>query len=213
MPKVFPAAGAHERHIFINCPFDKEYKPIFDALVFATFDCGYVPRCALEIDNAAHGRIEKILKIIRQCPLGVHDISRTELDTEHQLPRFNMPFELGLFLGAARFSSPRHHEKCCLILDRERFRYQKFISDIAGQDIRAHNDEPVNAITQLRAWFSTLPGQRVVLLPGGADISSRYIQFREELPAILINAAIAPEEMEFADYTNIVSVWLRQHPR
>jgi len=31
-----------------------------------------------------------------------HDISRTELN-EHSLPRFNMPLELGLFLGASRF--------------------------------------------------------------------------------------------------------------
>jgi hypothetical protein len=29
-------------HVFINCPFDRTYKPIFDAIVFAVRDLGFV---------------------------------------------------------------------------------------------------------------------------------------------------------------------------
>ena len=34
------------RKVFINCPFDEQYKPLFHAAVFAVIDCGFIPRCA-----------------------------------------------------------------------------------------------------------------------------------------------------------------------
>lgn len=131
MPERNGRVAIYETGIFFNCPFDRTYKPIFDALIFAAFGCGYVPRCALEIDDAGQVRIEKILAMVRGCGLGVHDISRTELDPAHQSPRFNMPFELGLFVGATRFGIREQRRKVCLILDRGRYRFQKFISDIS----------------------------------------------------------------------------------
>ena len=66
----------YDRRVFINCPFDAQYKPLFEAIVFAVRDCGLRPRCALEIDDASEVRIEKIFKIIAECRYGVHDISR-----------------------------------------------------------------------------------------------------------------------------------------
>jgi hypothetical protein len=89
--------------VFINCPFDRAYRGLFRSIVFTTIYCGFRARCALEIDDASEVRIEKILKIIEECQLGIHDLSRTELDRATRLPRFNMPLELGLFLGARRF--------------------------------------------------------------------------------------------------------------
>lgn len=211
MPDRASRATVGPASVFLNCPFDDAYKPIFEALVFACFDCGYVPRCALEADDAGQVRIEKIISIIRGCRLGVHDISRTELDGANQLPRFNMPFELGLFLGAARFGGPEQRLKVCLVLDRERYRFQKFMSDIAGQDIREHGDDPARAISQLRSWFATQPRRDV--LPGGAAITKRYRAFRDELPAILEKVGIEAAELVFADYTNLVSTWLLERPR
>ena len=40
-------------NVFINCPFDAKYKSLFDAMVFAVHDCGFIPRCALEEDDAS----------------------------------------------------------------------------------------------------------------------------------------------------------------
>ena len=211
MPERATGAATYDESIFFNCPFDDAYKPIFEALVFAAFDCGYVPRCALEADDAGQVRVEKILSIIRGCRFGVHDISRTELDGANALPRFNMPFELGLFVGAARFGARDQRRKICLVLDRERYRFQKFISDIAGQDIREHGDDPERAIAQLRAWLAALPRKNV--LPGGAAVARRYREFRSELSDILAAIGVRPQEMVFADYTNIVSTWLSERPR
>ena len=92
--------GNYERNIFLNCPFDAAYRPLFEALVFAIHDCGFQARCALEAEDSGEERIRKIKRIIRECRFGVHDISRVQLDPVNQLPRFNMPLELGLFLVA-----------------------------------------------------------------------------------------------------------------
>jgi hypothetical protein len=45
--------------------------------------------------------LSKIEKLIEVSKYGIHDISRTELNA-HNFPRFNMPFELGIFFGAKR---------------------------------------------------------------------------------------------------------------
>ncbi len=111
----------YDQNVFINCPFDEPYLPLFRALVFAVFECGLIPRCAQEIYDAGQVRIEKIASLIRDCRWGIHDISRTDLNPRG-LPRFNMPLELGLFLGAARFGSGPQTRKSCLVLDRERYR-------------------------------------------------------------------------------------------
>jgi hypothetical protein len=124
--------------VFINCPFDDAYLGLRNAMVFAIADCGFLPRCSLEDDNAASVRFDKIARLMEQSDFGIHDISRIELDFSCGLPRFNMPLELGMFIGAARFGGAAHKRKNILILDREQFRYQVFMSDIAGHDIRAH---------------------------------------------------------------------------
>ena len=88
------APADYSTSVFINCPFDNQYKALFEAVVFAVAECGFQPRCALEVEDASEVRIEKIFKIIAGCRYGIHDISRTEPDRTSGLPRFNMPFEL-----------------------------------------------------------------------------------------------------------------------
>jgi hypothetical protein len=85
-------------------------------------------------------------------------------DSRHQLPRFNMPLELGAFLGARRFRSIKA-KKVTLVLDTERYRYREFCSDISGQDIQAHNKNPLEAIKVVRNWLRS--NNPDVAIPGG----------------------------------------------
>src|SRR4051812_48514050 len=101
--------------VFVNCPLDDQYRYLFEAVIFAIQDCGYIARCSLEIDDASQVRIDKITKLIGDCKFGIHDISRTDTDSTTNLPRFNMPLELGLFLGAKRFGRAQQKLKTCLI--------------------------------------------------------------------------------------------------
>jgi hypothetical protein len=92
-------------HVFINCPFDRGYRAILDGIVFAIYDLGFVARCALEDDDGGEIRLSKIERIIEECKFGIHDLSAVAIDPATNLPRFNMPLELGLFLGCKRFGA------------------------------------------------------------------------------------------------------------
>ena len=98
-------------NVFLNCPFDSAYKKLFEAMVFAVQDCGFIPRCALEEEDASQVRIDKIYNIIADCRYGIHDLSRTDLGEATRSPRFNMPLELGVFLGAKKFGENEHTKK------------------------------------------------------------------------------------------------------
>ncbi len=59
--------GEYELSVFINCPFDAAYQRLFRAIVFTVHDCGYIARSALELTDASHVRVHKILQIISEC--------------------------------------------------------------------------------------------------------------------------------------------------
>jgi len=197
--------------VFINCPFDRRYQPMMRALTFAVYDCGFVPRSALEDDNAGEVRYLKILRIVDECGFGIHDISRVQLDRSTRLPRFNMPLELGLFLGATAFGNDRNRAKQCLILDRDHFRYQKFCSDISGQDIRAHSAKPAKAIGIVRDWLS-IPAAHRAVIPSGSRIAARFERFEREMPEWCRRQQLVPRELTFTDQSRLIEEWLKAHP-
>lgn len=197
----------YANQVFINCPFDEEYRPLFQALVFVVHACGMVARTALEADNGAEVRIEKITLIIAECCHSVHDISRVELDADSGLPRMNMPFELGLFLGAQRFGEGRQKKKTCIIFDRERYRYQKFLSDIAGQDIRAHHGSAAELIRVVRNALATIMPPNV-LLHSGATLAERYEWFQQDLPVLCAQLDMDPCDLGYRDLAFLITEWL-----
>jgi hypothetical protein len=206
------ASPDYNLNVFVNCPLDDEYRYLFEAVVFGIHDCGYIARCALEVDDSSQVRIDKITKIISDCRFGIHDISRTVADSATGLPRFNMPLELGLFLGAKRFGHADQRMKICLILDIERYRYHKFISDIAGQDIASHAGDSGKAIRIVRDWLrSATP--KSIRIPGGSAINLRYQGFREELPSLCKQVDLSIEELTFNDYVAQVEDWLEINRR
>ena len=198
----------HDNGVFINCPFESSYTPLFHAIVFSIFDAGFLPRCTLECDDATEVRLAKILRIISQCRFSIHDISYAKLDPISGLPRFNMPLELGVFLGCKAFGGRPHRVKVGLVLDQEPFRYQKFISDLAGLDIRAHQNDPRLAIRAVRDWLRIATGR--VDIPGADDIWQRYRKFQAALPKICRMRSIGPKDLTFVDYAEIVRYWLQE---
>ena len=200
-------AKNYSRNVFINCPFDNEYQQLFYAMIFTIHNCGYFPRCAMEIEDAGDTRINKIFNIISECKFGIHDISRTELSHDHELPRFNMPLELGMYLGAKRYGDKKQKLKTCLVLDREQYRYQIYISDIAGQDIRSHNNDPFELIPIVRNWLRNQSGRKTII--GGAEICTRYELFIDDLPRLCEELQLTVDELIFNDYRTIIEEWLK----
>lgn len=195
--------------VFINCPFDDQYQPTFEALIFAIFACGFRPRSALELDDGSQTRIDKLYAIIEQCRYGVHDLCRTELDKRSRLPRFNMPLELGLFLGAKRFGDDGQRQKRCLILDVDRFRYQKFISDLAGIDIQEHGGSPERAIEKVRNWLGNVSRRK---LPAAGLIHKLHARFQTERVQIAERLGFEPTKIPYVDFETIVTEWLVAAP-
>lgn len=194
-------------NVFINCPFDNEYKPLFDAIIFAVQIAGFIPRSAREASNAADIRIDKILRIISECKYGIHDLSRTELGA-NGLPRFNMPFELGLDIACKKFGNKRQKQKRLLIMDKDPHRYVQFISDIRGQDIDEHNESIKQVILKVRNWLSTESKRNNI--PGGEYIYQRYSVFLEQLPILCEPTHLTVEELTFNDLINLIGLWLQE---
>jgi hypothetical protein len=203
-------SGTYSQNVFINCPFDQKHKPLFRAMVFAVFDCGFIARCALESEDGGEVRIRKIIQIMRESRYGIHDISRIELDRGTRLPRFNMPLELGMFLGAREFGHREQRLKSCLILDRERYRYQAFCSDIAGQDIRTHGGDAKLAISAVRDFLANQ--QSGAILPGAGKIAGRYDVFRAELSVLTRRFHLSLSDLTFGELTNFVQAFLAENP-
>jgi hypothetical protein len=97
----------YDQNVFINCPFDNQYKPLFEAILFAVHRCGYILRCAKEFEDSSSIRIRNIVQLIRESKYSIHDLSRVSLDATEELPRFNMPLELGICYGAINFGNKK----------------------------------------------------------------------------------------------------------
>ena len=180
--------------------------------MFGVQDCGLVTRCALESDDGGEVRIDKLYRIIESCRLGIHDLSRTTLDRPNRLPRFNMPFELGLFLGAKRYGVGNQKRKSCLILDRDRYRIQVFCSDIAGQDVRAHHNDVAHALVAMRTWLQTaLPEPQHI--PTAPALFQRYMAFGRQLPFMCHTRQLTPKALTFLDFRDVVDAWIAENPR
>lgn len=181
------------------------------ALVFVVHDCGFVARSALEISDSSQVRIHKLFSLIEECRFGVHDISRTELDPHTRLPRFNMPLELGVFLGAKRFGSGAQKNKNCLVLDIEPYRYQTFCSDIAGQDVAAHGGDPLKVVQLTRNWLRNAARGSGMIMPGGRRMAERHERFRDALPTICAESGLRVDDLIFNDYTTLAVAWLKDN--
>lgn len=198
----------YDYNVFVNCPFDRRYRKLFRAIVFSIIDCGFIPRCALEITDSSVERSTKLFDLIRDCRLGIHDISRTQLDSDNRLPRFNMPLELGMFLGAKRFGSAVQKKKNCLIMDTEMYRYQKFISDIAGKDIKAYGNDVSRVIKIVRDWLGSYSN---VLIPGAKKMQEKYSDFLDQLPRQCKDLHLLPTDLTFVDYKLLAEAWLEKY--
>ncbi len=198
---------SYKDQVFMNCPFDGKYLKMFRACTFVILDAGFVPRCSLESSDATRFRLNTIVQLIEECRYGVHDLSLVELDPQSKLPRFNMPFELGIFYSAKHFGSPKQKRKTCLVLEKEKYRYQKFISDISGIDITPHQHTPKRLILAVRHWLVT--ASRRTNIPSGEEIHGRFEAFNSDMRKACRQRSMEYDSMPFTELVKNMSDWLR----
>lgn len=152
-----------ETNVFINCPFDKDYTPLLRTLSFTLLYLDLEPKLSQTLSSSII-RINQIKQHIRNCKFSIHDLYRSKPLKKGDVPRFNMPYELGLDIGASEYGGKALKAKKTLILETERYHYQKVLSDISGQDIENHNDDPLTLNLKVRNWLSANnPG---IIIPG-----------------------------------------------
>ncbi len=191
--------------VFVNCPFDDDYKPLFEVLLFTIASSGYRARCALEEVNAADIRFDKLCRLIAESQKSVHDLSRTELGRENNLPRFNMPLELGLFLGAKRFGGKAHQRKSALVLTAEKHSLPVYLSDTAGSDASQHHGKPIEIIRSVRSYLHTTPSSQP--LPGASRILEVFEHFKSVRSRYARALQMTPDEIDpFRDYRDYLGI-------
>lgn len=148
---------AHDfsKNVFVNCPFDDDFRQLLLGVVFTILYFGYKPRLSLERADSAENRIDKITDLIKESKFGIHDLSRLVSSAKGEVYRMNMPFELGIDYGCKKLKGGKWKEKKILILEKERYRFQQAISDLSGCDIKNHEDEVDKIISSVRDWFIT----------------------------------------------------------
>jgi hypothetical protein len=165
-----------DRSVFINCPFDKQFEPIMQAMLFCIVYLDMRPRIARERNDAFEIRIEKIVGLIECSRYSIHDLSRAKSTRAGEFYRMNMPFELGIDHGCRRFKGTPWSTKKMLILADRQYNYQKALSDIAGSDIDTHSDKYDVAIRKVRNWLVNEAGAPNV---GAKLIINKYADFWE----------------------------------
>jgi hypothetical protein len=148
---------SYDRSVFLNCPFDDLFEPLFHAAVLTIAALGFTPRCARESEGEADPRIDRIAKGLRESKYSIHDLSRFQAVGADNLPRFNMPLELGMALSLRYLgkSSGTPHNWVALVPPG--FVHQRFISDLAGFDPPAHDQTPETVIKAISGWLTIQP--------------------------------------------------------
>jgi hypothetical protein len=197
-----------ETSVFLNCPFDKDYKPFFNTIIFTVHRAGFILRSALEGMDSSTVRMDKILNLIGDSRYSIHDLSRIELKgSDELLPRFNMPMELGCAIGCKKFGNKKQKTHEYIILVTRADQYKKFISDISRQDPIPHSNDPKEAMKAARDWLATKMTGRV--LPSPSVLWDDFIEFQAWLPSACSAYGLDVEQLTFLDYRFMVDTYFQ----
>jgi hypothetical protein len=205
---LHPKDQNYDFNVFINCPFDDEYASIMEAMIFTIIDCGFIPMTAKDLTANGDERLKNIFKLINDSKYLINDISKIETDKKTKLPRFNMPIELGICIGAREYGDDYHKEKNLLLLENKQFESKKYASDLSGIDCRYHNNDYKKAIHCIRDWLNNFVDGKI--LPGGDHIENKYEEFLEKLPSIAKRLHQTASKLTHRDKLYIMNEYLKE---
>ncbi len=196
---------SYRTNVFINCPFDSDYYQLLKPLLFTVIFCGLKPKLSETLDGDDI-RIRQIQDLIHESKYSIHDISRIVPKTKKSLPRFNMPFELGLDLGCKMYF---RKDKKCLILEEELYRYKEVISDIAGQDISNHENDPILIVKCVRNWIYKIKSDKPLAYTVIWDLYNEFVfDFDKDMKAENLDPN-KMWEIPFSELIDDMSKWIK----
>lgn len=196
------------KNVFVNCPFDEEFYDLLRPLLFTIVYLDLTPRIALEVIDSGKVRIDRIVELIRESKYAIHDLSRIVAVAAGDLYRLNMPFELGIDLGARYFGPGDLSDKRCLVLETEAYRYKAALSDLSGSDIAHHGNEPAKVVVAVRNW---LKNACKVHAPGPTLIWDSFNYFMAELHDDLLDRGFSKKDVDALPIPELIEhmvVWV-----
>jgi hypothetical protein len=137
--KKYSKSYAHSA--FINIPYDSSYESLYLALIAGLSGYGLIPKATLQIPGSRR-RLDRIINLLNSCAFSFHDLSCVE----PLIPRFNMPFELGLAVAWATKVNRNHN---WFIFESKGFRVQQSLSDLNGTEAYIHKGTGIGLLSQL----------------------------------------------------------------
>lgn len=169
-----------ERCVFINCPFDENFEPLLQAIMFAVVYLGLTPRLASERSDGGENRLDKIRGLIEASKFSINDLIRCQAKRKGEHFRLNMPFELGIDFGCRQYFGQGRELKTFLILEEQKYRYQASLYDISGCDIVSYGSDeqkaPQKVVKAVRDWLVSSAATEAV---AAKRIWGAYADFQE----------------------------------
>lgn len=199
-----------KKNVFINCPFDDDFRQLLIGIIFTVMYFGFKPRLALERSDSAESRIDKIIELILESKFGIHDLSRIVSKDKGEHYRMNMPFELGIDYACKRLKDGSWATKKILILEKEKYRYQKAISDLSGSDIKNHNNDVIKAVYAVRDWFVSEVLERG---DGGRKVWDNFNEFQGYLYDEVVekDGHDSPDEVQIPEVMHHMIEWFKKN--
>ncbi|MFZ4476155.1 MAG: hypothetical protein ACOYPR_13235 [Saprospiraceae bacterium] len=199
----------NQNFVFVNCPFDNHYFPLLKSLLFTLIYIEFEPRIS-ETTDSGQVRLNKIYKLMFDSKYSIHDLSRMEPLILNDLPRFNMPFECGIDFGIRMSGDQDIVNKQFLILEKEQHRYKQVISDISGNDIKAHHNSAELVIKVTRDWFK--PNHPNI--PWYKEIWLAFNEFSYDYEKVLEDSGYDSKDinaMTFTDIIEYMKAWINEY--
>jgi len=117
-----------------------------------------------------------------------------------------MPFELGVFYSAKAFGGQPHKKKCCIILEKEKYRYRKFLSDISGLDVTPHGHTMKKGVSAIRNWLVTASRRKTI--PAAENVYNRYRTFDRNIRKACRAKGVDYNTMPFLEVVHNMADWL-----
>lgn len=192
--------------VFINCPFDDLYLSLLRYMIYTVIYLKGEPILAINDSDCSTKRMDKIEKLIIESDFSIHDLSRIRSSKKNEYSRFNMPFELGLDYGINKVSKK---DKKYLVLENEKYSYQKGLSDYSGFDLYAHHNDPDTLVKIIRDWFVN---NRIVSsdTPGANKIYLDYFDCWTFIYESLIEKGYSDKEtsnIPINEFIDLVKAW------
>jgi hypothetical protein len=150
-----PGNGPSPADVFLNIPFDRKREYLYLSLIASIVAVGLNPRSVVEVPVDA-SRLDRLFALVRSCRYSLHDLSAVEVTAKpFRVPRFNMPFELGLAAALHLQDEAQHSFR---LLEAVQYRLDQSLGDMKGYDVYIHHADPKGVFRAVRNMFAKLPG-------------------------------------------------------